>query len=173
VGDLVDEPAGGQLQQREAPSSQPVFVRRASNVLALAAVLTLLAFLLLAGPGTSQLPRTELVAAIVGVLASGALFSWLSIALDRGRPWAPGAAVLILWMAILTGATQLVLALLGGRLLVPLDALVAGWALSSPDRPRASLRGAPLLIGVLVLAAVAGRIVGPVIGAAGSPATAP
>lgn len=157
MGEQVGDPGVGR---------RPVFVRRASNAFLLGVLIGIVAFLLLVGFGPSRIPDLELALGIVGIAAPVVLFGWLSFALDRGRPGAPEAAVIVLWAVVWLGVLQLVLALVRGQLMIPLDALVAAWALTAWDRPAIQLRRVPPAVAILLVVLVAARIGEPVIGTA-------
>jgi hypothetical protein len=140
----------------EVPVRQPAFRRRASNVLVLGFVLQILAlgFVVMAISTTSATPTSALVAA-GSIVTQGAVFLALSMALDRGMPWAPDAATLLLWIVVGMALVRVVAALARAEISIPIDAILAGWVLSACDRPPASVSGGRRVLapGLIVLVA--------------------
>ena len=138
-------PAGGTpavVPVDEAASERPAdartpFERRASNVLLLNALFALIGLLIVVGGPDPGLPATLRLVAGVLVGLAGALALGLSVALDRGRPWAPVPVAAILWLLVVVGLVELVLSLASSKLTIPFDLLLAAWALSGDGRPGA------------------------------------
>jgi hypothetical protein len=128
------------MTEAHQPTERPVraaqFAGRASNVLLLLALLAGVAFLLVVGPATQQLPLPELVLGLGSVVVVIACTWGLAAALDRARPWAPQTALIVLWLIALSGLLLTVVQLLTrSSIRIPLDTLIAGWALAAWDRP--------------------------------------
>ena len=130
-----DQPANVEQPATPAVDTRTPFARRASNVLIAFAVFALIALLIVLGADRSGLPLVLWWAALVGVAATGLLAFLLSTALDRQRSWAPAPVAAILWLATVGGLVRFLLALVSGSLSVPLDAVLALWALSADGRP--------------------------------------
>jgi hypothetical protein len=81
----------GTLYRAHSSEPRPTFVRRASKVLLLLAGISLLGFLLALGAGRQGASEVDLLVAALLIGAPGITSLLLSIALDRGTPWAPTA----------------------------------------------------------------------------------
>lgn len=165
-------PAEAAASPRAAEVTPGQFIRRASNVflvLALASVVALLGAL-----GTSgAAPGVAVAAAGAMALTFGLAALSLSIALDRGVPWAPSAAVLALWVVVVGGVVRLLVGLSAGSISLPLDSLLAAWALSSAGSPAARAPGRTMaawaLVGVIAMTYAAP----PLLAVAGTPGLTP
>lgn len=125
--------AAGSLERAggpERPGARPGFERRASNVLLAVFVLSVIGTLIVAGAAPPASAGWAVVALAAGLAALG-----LSVALDRRVPWAPGAAVVAMWLLLATGLVRTMLALSTGQVSLPLDSVVAAWALAGEGRP--------------------------------------
>jgi hypothetical protein len=147
------------------------FERRASNVFLLYFVISIVVFLL--AVGLPSVPQA--VAWVAGgvTLVTGMSALALSIALDRGRPWAPGVAVILLWLLVLTGLGRLVVELTRSSLTIPLESILAGWALSAAGLPPIRLPRRSLLPWSLVTVFVASTLGPPLLAVAATPGLTP
>ncbi|MEI7745272.1 MAG: hypothetical protein WCK58_16170 [Chloroflexota bacterium] len=116
---------------------RPTFRYRASTVLLINAVIALLGALVVpAADRSTEVSGMALAAAFTMVLTVGATSSLVSFGLDRGRRWAPTAAVAILWLTAVAGVVRFLAGLATMSLTIPIDTLLAWWALATSDRPR-------------------------------------
>ena len=138
-------PAGGVpaiVPVEEAASERPAdartpFERRASNVFLLNVLFALIALLVTVGAGSDGTPAVLRVGAGILIVLAGGLAFGLSVALDRGRPWAPAPAAAILWLVALFSLVSALVSLAGGRFTIPIEPFLTLWALSAAGRPSA------------------------------------
>ena len=153
----------------ETPTATPArtqFAGRASNLLLVLGIAAVGVSLFVVVPSSAVFAQ-RVMAGILSVV-TGAAMLLLSFALDRRRPWAPAAAAAALWIVLVLGALRTVVWLLGGGIMVPLDAIAAAWVLSGSGRPVAWPRASALawvLVGLLLV----GRLGEPVVGALFTP----
>jgi hypothetical protein len=147
------------------------FQRRASNVLLLYFVVSIVLFLLAVGlPDLS--PAVAWIAGGV-TLMMGVSALVISIALDRRHPWATEVAVIVLWLFVLTGIGRVVVELTRSSVTIPLEAIIAGWALSAAGRPPIRLPRPSLLPWSLVTVFVASAVGPPLLAVAATPGLTP
>lgn len=83
------------------------------------------------------------------------LYLVVAIGLDRNRPWAIAALRPILVLVVVVGCLTLVAGLAGGRIRIPFDVALAGWALLGPTDvtpfPRLTLRSVGLAVAAVPL----------------------
>jgi len=134
-----------------APASEPgpMFAWRAARVLGLLGLLSLLFGLLTLAAGDRSVGQLVMAgAALVGS------FGELSLAksLHDGRAWTEPWARVALGIVIVVGVLHTVVGLTSGSLWIPLDALVAVWALLAGERVApAQLRLNPVGLGLVAL----------------------
>ena len=158
MSDQLDVPAVSG-EPAATPMAGPTFAWRAAWLLAALGVLTLLAGLIVLGAGD----RTVGQLVTAGMILAGAIgLLLLAWALAHGRPWAEPWARVALAIVIAAGVVHTVVGMASSSLWIPLDALLAIWALSAGHGvapSRSMLRSAgPALVVLILVGAVAGPI---------------
>jgi hypothetical protein len=134
------------------------FPRRGSTVLyVIAAVFAFGIFVALAGSRGS----TVGVIVAVGLALNAAYLVWIANNLAARRPWARPVAIVVLWALVVFGVIDLFLALVQGRINVPIGAILAAYALLAPggpivfptDREERARAQQALLVGLVLLVA--------------------
>jgi hypothetical protein len=151
------------------------FARRASIVFLLDAVLIAIGIGVVAAAGGVTGPGAAITLALAGVTACAALV--LAVALRRHRAWAPATGRVVLWAILLLGCARTVIAFRSGSIQIPIDSILAGWALLAPGLPPIWVRtmrvpGA-LLAAVLLIGEVGATVIVPAKQGAGQPPSDP
>ena len=151
------------------------FTHRASIVLLLDAVLVAIGIGVVAAAGAVTGPAPAITLALAGATACAALV--LAVALRRNRSWAPVTGLVVLCAVLVLGLARTVIAFRGGSIQVPIDSILAGWALLAPGLPPIGVRtvrvpGA-LLAAVLLIGEVGATVIVPLKQVAGPPPSDP
>jgi hypothetical protein len=137
------------------------FDRWSSNLFLLLAVLTLVVLLAVLGlGGAASLPGLAIALTIAIGVAGGALLVGTSLALDRHAGWARTAASWMLWILVVTGVLDVLVALTRNTVTIPLAAIAAAVALRRRPGPLPALeapgRRTALLVSLAFLATTLG-----------------
>ena len=151
------------------------FTHRASIVFLLDAVLVAIGIGVVAAAGAVTGPAPAITLALAGATACAALV--LAVALRRNRSWAPVTGLVVLCAVLVLGLARTVIAFRGGSIQVPIDSILAGWALLAPGLPPIGVRtvrvpGA-LLAAVLLIGEVGATVIVPLKQVAGPPPSDP
>lgn len=140
-------------------ATRPSRQYRATTALLVTGVFTLFAILLYRGT-ISSVPAIA-AASLAGPLIAAVVELVVAFGLAWRLPWANPAMTPVLWILGLSGALTFLASLAGGRLDIPIGAILAIWALRAPPSSVPHPPGgqsartvlAPVLVGGLVLAA--------------------
>lgn len=129
---------------------------RGSIALKVLAFLDMGAVVLALFPGPVELSNLLVVSFQLAETAMAAIFVAVALALDRRRPWAVAAVRPLLIVVAVAGAWSLIATLAEGKIKVPFDVVLAGWALLGPANerpiPRPARRSAAVVGGTIALA---------------------
>jgi len=148
-------PSGGAAPP--APGRGPSREYRASVAFTIGGAAILFVVLLVSGSILNPSPPIRGVVLLAGVILGVAALLGTAYGLSRGSGWAVAAATPMLWVLVVAGITETVVAATHSTINIPIGALLAVWALRAPVRSGSEAgRSSPALgvAGALALGAM-------------------